>query len=201
MRRFLQSLDPAQNLNARLKALIRPMGSEQPFQTSFHSITENSSIHLNDLCADTLMNETYVLYVCLTNAIGDGPLSYARYFHIQSPTPVDVGVTSLSATVLSSREIDVKWNVSRVTPLIGYRIRWMAETNTNGQQEVFIASSNDSSVVLNNLVPYTVYNVTLNVFNVNGNGPTYAADLVRTDEDGTRIAKSINRLSPFLSSS
>jgi hypothetical protein len=37
---------------------------------------------------------------------------------------------------------------------------------------------------LDNLVPFTVYKIMINTFNINGDGPIQEADLVRTNEDG-----------------
>jgi hypothetical protein len=34
------------------------------------------------------------------------------------------------------------------------------------------------------LVPFTVYKIMLNTFNINGDEPIQEADLVRTDKDG-----------------
>ncbi|CAF0978834.1 unnamed protein product, partial [Adineta ricciae] len=167
----------------RFKVLIKPLSADQTFQKSFHPITEDYFIQLNNLCADSSINDTYVVYVCLSNSIGDGPLSSAHYFHIQSPTPTDVSITSLNVTVLSSTEIFVKWMVNRFVPSTGYRIRWIETNETSSQEQNYIASSNDTNTVLNNLVPYTVYKIMLNIFNINGDGPTYDADIVRTNED------------------
>ncbi|UJR10058.1 hypothetical protein I4U23_014280 [Adineta vaga] len=120
-----------------------------------------------------------------TKQNGDGPLSYAHYFHIQSSAPTDLTITSLNVSVLSSTEIFVNWMINRLTSSIGYRIRWLSEneTNNNNQEQTYIASSNDSNLVLNNLIPFTTYKIMINVFNINGDGPTYDADLVRTNED------------------
>lgn len=166
-----------------MKVFIKSISTEQSFQISYHSINQDHSIHLNNLCADSHMNDTHVLYVCLSNSMGDGPLSFAHYFHIQSSTPIDIAITSLNLSVLSSTEILVKWSINRIVTLIGYRIRWIAGNDTNKEKNL-IASYNDSSVVLDNLIPFTVYKIMINVFNINGDGPIHEADLVRTDEDG-----------------
>ncbi|CAF4328413.1 unnamed protein product, partial [Adineta steineri] len=128
------------------------------------------------------MNDTDVLYVCLSNSIGDGPLSFAHYFHIQLPAPIDLTITSVNLSVLSSTEILMKWNLTRIAPSIGYHIRWIAANETNKEKN-YITSYNDTSVVLNDLNPFTVYKIMINVFNINGDGPIYETDLIRTDED------------------
>jgi hypothetical protein len=96
---------------------------------------------------------------------------------------MDISINSLNLSVLSSTEILVKWSIDRIVTLIGYRIRWIAGNDTNKEKNL-IASYNDSSVVLDNLIPFTVYKIMINVFNINGDGPIHEADLVRTDEDG-----------------
>jgi hypothetical protein len=169
--------------NTRLKVLIKPVSNEQSYEKSYHSINDNHSVQLNNLCAYPHMNDTQVLYLCWSNSIGDGPLSFAHYFHIQSPPPVDVSITLLNVSVLSSREIYVKWDINRILTSIGYRVRWIAGNETNKENSL-ITSYNESSVVLDNLIPFTVYKIMLNTFNINGDGPTREADLVRTDEDG-----------------
>jgi hypothetical protein len=140
-------------------------------------------IHLNNLCTDSHMNDTHVVFLCLTNSVGDGPLSFAHYFHIQSPTPVDIIITSLNITVLSSTEISVQWNINRILTSIGYRIRWIANNETNNEKNL-IASYNESSIILNDLIPFTDYKIMINTFNINGDGPIREADLVQTNEDG-----------------
>ncbi|CAF3349610.1 unnamed protein product [Rotaria socialis] len=57
------------------------------------------------------MNETDALNVCLSSTSGDGPLLYAYYFHMQSSAPSHAFINSLNASVLSSTEILVQWNV------------------------------------------------------------------------------------------
>jgi hypothetical protein len=159
------------------------MSNEQFFQKSYHSINENSSIHLNNLCTDSHMNDTHILYVCLSNSIGDGPLSFARYFHIQSPLPNDISIMSLNVTVLSSTEISIQWNINRIVTSIGYRIRWITANETNKENSL-IASYNQSNVILDNLIPFTIYKIMINIFNINGDGSIHETDSVRTNEDG-----------------
>ena len=170
--------------NTRFKVLIKSISNEQSFETSYHSITDNHSIRLNNLCTYPHMNDTQVLYLCLSNSIGDGPLSFAYYFHIQSPPPLDISINLLNVSVLSSREIFVKWNINQILTSIGYRIRWIGGGNETNKENSLITSYNESSVVLDNLVPFTVYKIMINTFNINGDGPIQEADLVRTDEDG-----------------
>ncbi|CAF4426002.1 unnamed protein product, partial [Adineta steineri] len=82
---YFKNFDSIEN-TTRLKVLIKSITNDQSFQKSFHSINQDNSIHLKNLCKDySYMNDTYVLYVCLSNSIGDGPLSFAHYFHIQLP--------------------------------------------------------------------------------------------------------------------
>ncbi|CAF3597098.1 unnamed protein product [Rotaria sp. Silwood1] len=170
------------NNNTRLKVLIKSISNEQIFQKSYHSINEDYSIHLNNLCQDSTINDTHVLYVCLSNTIGDGPLSFAKYFHIQSSTPTHISINSLNVSVLSSTEILVQWNINQILPSISYRIQWITANETNKQQNL-IASYNESNVILNNLIPFTIYKIILNIFNINGDGSIREADLVRTNED------------------
>ena len=162
---------------------MKSTSTEQSFEKSYHPIVEDHSVNLKNLCIYPHMNDTYVLYLCLSNSIGDGPLSFAHYFHIQSPAPIDISITTLNISVLSSREILVQWNTNRTLTSIGYRIQWIAENETNRQKSL-ISSYNETSVVLDDLIPFTVYKITINVFNINGDGPIRQADLVRTDEDG-----------------
>ncbi|CAF3794544.1 unnamed protein product [Adineta steineri] len=179
---YFKNFDSIEN-TTRLKVLIKSITNDQLSQKSFHSINQDNSIHLKNLCKDySYMNDTYVLYVCLSNSIGDGPLSFAHYFHIQLPAPIDLTITSVNLSVLSSTEILMKWNLTRIVPSIGYRIRWIAANETNKEKN-YITSYNDTSVVLNDLNPFTVYKIMINVFNINGDGPIYETDLIRTDED------------------
>jgi hypothetical protein len=129
------------------------------------------------------MNDTYVLYLCLSNSIGDGPLSFAHYFHIQSPLPTNLSITSFNVTVLSSTEISIQWTSHSISTSIGYRIQWITANETNKENSL-IAASNQSSIVLDNLIPFTFYKILINTFNINGDGPIHEADLVRTNEDG-----------------
>ena len=39
-------------------------------------------------------------------------------------------------------------------------------------------------MVLDNLIPFTMYKIMINTFNINGDGPIHETDLVRMDEDG-----------------
>jgi hypothetical protein len=172
--------------NTRLKVLIKSISNDQSFQKSYHSINDNSSIHLSNLCTDPHMDDTYVLYVCLSNSIGDGPLSFARYFHIESPLPNDISITSLNVSVLSSTEISIQWNTNRILTSIGYRIRWITANETNKEKNL-IASYNQSNIILDNLTPFTIYKIMINIFNINGDGPIQEADLVGTNEDGMSI--------------
>ena len=70
---------------------------------------------MTNLCTDSQMNGTHVVYVCLSNSIGDGPLSFAHYFHIQSPAPIYTSIRSLNITVLNSREISIHWNIQQIS--------------------------------------------------------------------------------------
>ena len=118
------------------------------------------------------------------HSIGDGPLSSAYYFHMQSPPPLDISINLWNVSVLSSREIFVKWNINQILTSIGYRIRWIEGANETNKESSLIDSYNESSVVLDNRVPFTVYKIMINTFNINGDGPIQETDLVRTDEDG-----------------
>ncbi len=179
---YLKDLDSIDK-NTRLKVLIKSISNEQFFQKSYHSINEDSSIHLTNLCTDSHMNDTYILYICLSNSIGDGPLSFAHYFHIQSSLPNDIIITSLNVTVLSSTEISIQWNINRILTSIGYRIRWIIANETIKEKSL-IASYNQSNVILDDLIPFTIYKIMINTFNINGDGSIQEADLVRTNEDG-----------------
>lgn len=174
--------------NTRIKVLTKSISTDQSFQKSYHSINQDSSIHLTNLCTDSHMNDTFILYICLSNSIGDGPLSFAHYYHIQSPLPLDISITSLNVTVLSSTEISLQWNINPILTSIGYRIRWIASNETNLENNL-IASYNQSNLILDNLSPFTIYNIMINAFNINGDGPIYEADLVRTNEDGMSFWK------------
>ncbi len=169
--------------NTRLKVLIKSISNEQFFQKSYHSINDDSTIHLTNLCTDSHMNDTYVLYLCLSNSIGDGPLSFAHYFHIESSLPKDITITSLNVTVLSSTEISIQWNISQILTTISYRIRWIIVNETTKENNL-IASYNQSNVILDDLIPFTIYKIMINTFNINGDGSIQEADLVRTNEDG-----------------
>ncbi len=168
------------NDNTRFKVLMKSISNDQSFQKTYYSIDEEQSIHLTNLCIDSHMNDTYVLYLCLSNSIGDGPLSFAHYFHIQSPLPTNLSITSFNVTVLSSTEISIQWNTHSISTSIGYRIRWITANETNS----LIAASNQSSIILDNLIPFTFYKILINTFNINGDGPIQESDLVRTNEDG-----------------
>ncbi|CAF4762188.1 unnamed protein product, partial [Rotaria socialis] len=157
---YLKDLDSIDN-NTRLKVLMKPMSNEETFQTSYHSINEDYSIHLDNLCQNSNINETHVLYVCLSNTVGDGPLSFARYFHIQSPAPLNISVNSMNVSVLSPREILVQWNISQILSSINYRIRWVAANETDKEKSL-IASYNESMVILDNLIPFTTYKIMIN---------------------------------------
>ncbi len=169
--------------NTRLKVLMKSISTDQPFQKSYHSLDDQQSIHLTNLCTDSHMNDTYVLYLCLSNSIGDGPSSFAHYFHIQSPLPTNLSITSFNATVLSSTEISIQWNNHSISNFIGYCIRWITSNDTNHENSL-ITASNQSSIILDNLFPFTFYKIMINTFNINGDGPVHEADLVRTNEDG-----------------
>ena len=167
----------------RLKVLMKSISNDQPFQTSYHSINENHSIHLADLCMNSHMNDTHVLYLCLSNSMGDGPLSFAHYFHIQLPLPTNISITSFDVTVVSSREISIHWNIHPILNSISYRIQWFITNDTNNIHSLLVAS-NQSSVLLDNLIPFTLYKIRIHAFNINGDGPVHEGDLVRTHEDG-----------------
>ena len=55
--------------NTRLKVLIKSISPEQSFQKSYHSITNDRMIHLNNLCTDSHMNDTHLVFLCLTNSM------------------------------------------------------------------------------------------------------------------------------------
>ena len=167
----------------RLKVLMKSMSTEQSSRKSYHLINEDHSIRVTNLCTDSQMNSTHVAYVCLSNSIGDGPLSFAYYFHIRSPAPIYASIRSLNSTVLSSREISIHWNIQQILTSISYRIRWIARDKPN-EERTIIASHNETNVVLDNLIPFTFYKIMINTFNINGDGPVREADLVRTYEDG-----------------
>lgn len=169
--------------NTRVKVLMKSISNDQPFQISYHSMNESHAIHLADLCTDSYMNETHVLYLCLSNSMGDGPLSFAHYFHIQSPLPTNVLITAFNVTVFSSTEIFVHWNFHPISNAISYRIQWFTTNNTNHVHSL-IVPSNQSNVLLTNLTPFTFYKIQINVLNINGDGPIHTTDLVRTNEDG-----------------
>jgi hypothetical protein len=133
----------------------------------------------------------------LSNSIGDGPLSFAHYFHIQSPLPNDISITSFNVTVLSSTEISIQWNINRLLTSIGYRIRWITANETN-QENSLIASYNQSNAILDNLIPFTIYKILINTFNINGDGSIHEADLVRTNEDGMSNKDRDNFITSFL---
>ncbi|CAF4796515.1 unnamed protein product [Rotaria socialis] len=98
--------------NNRLKVLIKSLSNEHVVEKSYYLINENYSIRLNNICKNSYnMNETDALNVCLSNTSGDGPLVYAYYFHMQSSAPSHAFINSLNASVLSSTEILVQWNV------------------------------------------------------------------------------------------
>ncbi|CAM4809050.1 unnamed protein product [Rotaria magnacalcarata] len=178
---YLKELDSIDN-NTRLKVLMKSVSNEETFQTSYHSINEDYSIHLDNLCQNSNINETHVLHVCLSNAVGDGPLSFARYFHIQSPAPLNISINSMNVSVLSPREILVRWNISQILSSINYRIRWAAANETDKEKSL-IASYNESMVILDNLTPFTTYKIMINIFNINGDGLLYETDVVGTYED------------------
>ena len=173
--------------NTRFKVLIKSISNEQTFQKTSHIINKNFSIQLTNLCNSPYMNDTHVLHICLNNQIGDGPLSFARYFHIQSPLPPNnISLIPSNITVLSSREIALQWNnkplSSSTASLIGYQIHWINLNETNEENSLII-SSNQSSIILDNLRPYTDYRILLNIFNIHGNGPIYETNFIRTLED------------------
>lgn len=169
--------------NTRIKVLIKSLSSDQTLQKSYHTINEDYSIRLTNLCTDSNINDTYVLYICLSNIMGDGPLSFASYFHIRSPVPTHLTISSLNVTVLSSMEILVQWNAQQIVPFMNYRIRWIAANETNKEKSL-IVSYNESRVILDDLIPFTVYKIMINIFNIHGDGPIREADLVQTNEDG-----------------
>ena len=158
------------------------MSIDQPFEKSSHLIPGNRSIHLTNLCTDSHVNGTSLLFVCWSNPVGDGPLSSAHYFHLQLPAPTAQTLQQFNVSVLSSREIAVQWTAAPdpvVTPL-AYRIRWQVEND----ERSLIVASNESSVILNGLMPYTFYKIRMHAFNIHGDGPMRDAEVVRTDEDG-----------------
>lgn len=173
----------------RLKVLLKPMSSDQPFKKSSHLIPSNRSIHLTNLCTDAPVNTTSVLFVCLTNAVGDGPLSYAQYFHLQLPAPTDRTIHRFNVSVLSSSELAVQWTAADavLTP-VAYRVRWQSDNQTNDEQSLIVAS-NESSIILNGLIPYTFYKIRMHAFNIHGDGPMREAELVQTEEDGESIER------------
>ncbi|CAF2543692.1 unnamed protein product [Rotaria sp. Silwood2] len=179
---YLKNFGSFDNNNTRLKVLMKSISNENIFQKSYHSINEDYSIRLNNLCKDSNMNDTHVLYICLNNPIGDGPLSFAHYFHIQSSAPTHISINSVNVTVLSSTEILIQWNINHILPSMNYRIRWIAANETNKEKNL-ITSYNESNVILDNLIPFTFYKIMINIFNINGDGPIREADLVRTNED------------------
>ncbi|CAF4704322.1 unnamed protein product, partial [Rotaria sp. Silwood2] len=183
---YLKNFGSFDNNNTRLKVLMKSISNENIFQKSYHSINEDYSIRLNNLCKDSNMNDTHVLYICLNNPIGDGPLSFAHYFHIQSSAPTHISINSVNVTVLSSTEILIQWNINHILPSMNYRIRWIAANETNKEKNL-ITSYNESNVILDNLIPFTFYKIMINIFNINGDGPIREADLVRTNEDGMNI--------------
>jgi hypothetical protein len=172
----------------RLKVLLKPMSSDQPFEKSSHLIPSNRSIHLSNLCTDLHVNTTSLLFVCLSNSVGDGPLSYAQYFHLQLPSPNDRSIGLFNASVLSSSEIAVQWTADPVISPLAYRVRWQSDNQTNDERSLIVAS-NESSVILNGLIPYTFYKIRMHAFNVHGDGPMREAELVRTEEDGESIER------------
>ena len=167
---------------------MKSISNEETFQTSYHSINEDYSIHLNNLCQNSNINDTHVLYVCLSNTVGDGPLSFARYFHIQSPAPLNTSINSMNVSVLSSTEILVQWNISQILPSVNYRIRWVAANETDKEKNL-IASYNESMVILDNLIPFTNYKFMISTFNINGDGRLHEVDMVGTLEDGMNILR------------
>lgn len=169
--------------NTRLKVRMKSISNDQSFQISYHSINDKYFIQLADLCTDSHMNETHVLYLCLSNSMGDGPLSLAQYFHIQSPLPTNTSITLFNVTVFSSTEIFVHWNFYPISSSISYRIQWFSTNDTNHIHSL-IVTSNQSSVLLNNLIPFNFYKIRINALNINGDGPIHEADPVRTHEDG-----------------
>jgi hypothetical protein len=49
---------------------------------------------------------------------------------MQSPPPLDISINLWNVTVLSSREIFIKWNINQILTSIGYRIRWIDGGNS-----------------------------------------------------------------------
>lgn len=163
--------------------MIKSVSTSQTLKTTYHTINQDHSIRLDNLCNDLNTSDTYILFVCLTNSMGDGPLSFAKYFHIQSSPPINLSINSLDVNVISSREISVQWSVNEISPFVNYRIQWMA-ANEKNREKSFIASHNDSSVILDNLSPFTAYKILMNAFYIHGNGLTQETDVIQTIEDG-----------------
>jgi hypothetical protein len=166
-----------------LKVLTKPVAIDQPYDKSLHTISSNYSIRVSNLCTNAHVNTTYVVFVCLTNTMGDGPLSFARYFHLQMPAPVDRSITFRNVTVISSNEIFIEWTAHNILSSMAYRIQ-CSTLNRTDDERTLIVGFNETSALLTGLTPFTVYVIMINTFNIHGNGPVQQADPVRTNEDG-----------------
>ncbi|CAF1532768.1 unnamed protein product, partial [Didymodactylos carnosus] len=170
----------------QLKILYKQLSSET-FETVLFPIT-NTSIHMSNICSSSVVVQSvYILFICLTNSVGDGPLSHAKYFHLNQYSP-NKTVELVSAQPISSNQINLEW--TRVNDINGYQIQWFENETSNEivrkrrniMNNTIIVSNHESSTLLENLKPYTIYDIYVTTFNVFGNGPVNMVNRVRTHE-------------------
>ncbi len=118
------------NLVPLIQPDIDSISTNQPCQIdiylkNFNSIENNTrfKVLIKSISNEQSFEKSY-------HSIGDGPLPCAYYFHMQSPPPLDISINLWNVTVLSSREIFIKWNINQILTSIGYRIRWIDGGNS-----------------------------------------------------------------------
>lgn len=172
------------NNSTRLKVLIKSLTNEESFEKIFDSISADGSVRLTNLCKDSSFSTGHVVFLRWTNNIDDGPISLAHYFHLSLPSSVDRSVEFFNVTVLSSREISVRWKSNSRSALIARRIRWRISNKTKTDRTL-IAGSNETQIILDELTPFTDYKVFLETFDIHGSAGQFESDFVRTEEDGS----------------
>lgn len=148
----------------------------------FDTIAADGSVRLTNLCKDSEMSSGHVLFVRWSNNVADGPNSYAHYFHLSLPSSVENSIEFLNATVLSSREIRVRWKTKVKSTSIGHKI-FSRKSNETKIFKVFIVPSNESEFILDDLTPFTEYKVFMETFDIHGSAGRFESNSVRTEED------------------
>ncbi|CAG5132926.1 unnamed protein product, partial [Candidula unifasciata] len=133
------------------------------------------------------MGERYEIQVLTANEAGRGPPSILQVFLVGDVAPFDPP-SDVKVTNKSSTELEITWKPppddSTNGKLTGYNIHyWQSASSKCEPSATTLYYVRETSIVLRNLKPYTIYCSTVQALNIAGEGPQSKPIPMQTSED------------------